>query len=95
MTTVTTEENALFYAEPPPQFGGVDELRAWSFRQFERLQQWTRRPQTAGVVFSKITSAVQEEFKAEDGLMIYAGSGVLGPQEGLYVREGAVWKKVT
>jgi hypothetical protein len=95
LTTVTTEENALFYAEPPPQTDDVQALRAWTFRQFERLQSWSRRPQAAGFVFSMITSNIDPEFKAEDGLMLYAGPGVLGPNEGIYVREGGTWKKVT
>jgi hypothetical protein len=94
LTTVTTEENALFYAEPPPQTGDTAEVVAWAFRQFERVQQWSRRPQAAGFVFSRIMSSIDPEFKAEDGLMIYAGAGVLGPQEGVYIREAGTWKKL-
>jgi hypothetical protein len=94
LTTIKTEENALFYAEPPPQYGDADETRAWAFRQFERMQQWSRRPQAAGFVFSRINSTIDPEFKAEDGLMIYAGAGVLGPQEGVYIREAGTWKKL-
>lgn len=83
---------ALFYADEPPQVaGGVID---WAYRQFVALQAFLRRPEFPAIVLSRIDALVHEEFKAEDGMLVYAGPGTLGPQEGLYIRESGVWKKI-
>lgn len=94
MTLIKSEPGALFFADAPPQSGNLRDVVSWADRQFQALAIFMRRPEFAGVVFTRVDTTVAEEFKAENGLMLYAGPGVLGPQEGFYVREGNSWKKL-
>lgn len=95
MTLKASEESALFYAENPPQTGEAPLLANWADAMFRRLAGFLRRPEFPAIVLTRIDTVLQPEFfKAEDGMLIYAGSGVLGPQEGLYVRESGTWKKL-
>ena len=94
MTLKSSEPGALFFADPPPQTGSVQELSAWADRTFQTLQWFLRRPEFPGIVLSRLDSILDPEFKAEDGMLIYAGPGTLGPQEGLYIRELNTWKKI-
>lgn len=75
----------------PSNLGG---LVVWCNRLFNWLSNFLRRPEFPGIVLSRIETVLQPEFKAEDGLLIYAAPGVLGPQEGLYIRELGTWKKL-
>jgi hypothetical protein len=95
MSLKPSEESALFYADPPPQTGNVHDVVRWADLLFRRLEAFVRRPEFNGVVFSLLEPTAVEEFKAEDGLMVYVGAGVFGPNEGLYLREGGTWKKIT
>jgi hypothetical protein len=93
MVLKTQEPDALFHVDPPPH--GLVDFRAWTFETLQRLERFLRTPEFAGVMFARIDTVVDPLlFKAEDGMMIYAGPGVLGPQEGFYVRESGAWKKV-
>lgn len=94
MTLKASEPGALFFAEPPPVTGSVADLASWADQLFRRLDAFLRRPEFPGLVLSVIQTTLDPEFKAEDGFLIYAGAGVLGPQEGLYIREGGTWKKL-
>lgn len=95
MTLSRSVESAKWYVDPPPQGDDLSMLARWTHRHLLTLQQFLQRPEFAGVVFSQINTTVQPEFKAEDGLMLHVAAGVLGPQEGLYIRESGTWKKVT
>ena len=96
MTLKRAEEAALFVVDHPPQDGAPAEAYGrWAQLMFERLAAFMRRPEFPGVVLTRLDAAIQPEFfKAEDGMLIYAGPGVLGPQEGLYIRESGQWKKL-
>lgn len=100
MTLAASEPSALFFADPPPQIGQqptaaqLQALAHWADRTFQQLQGFLRRPEFPGVVLTRVDSTLDPEFKAENGFLIYAGPGVLGPQEGLYVRESGAWKKL-
>jgi hypothetical protein len=92
--TLKTDNAGMFSVGAPPQGGDVVGVLRWCNRLFVFLANFLRRPEFPGVVFSRIDATNLEEFKAEDGMMIYAGPGVLGPQEGFYVHEAGLWKKL-
>jgi hypothetical protein len=96
MADPNTFEDALYHVDPAPRAPGMpaEAVAAWAEREFLKLQAFLRRPEFAGVVFVRFASAAWEEFKPQDGMMIYVGPGVLGPQEGFYVRESGSWRKV-
>jgi hypothetical protein len=94
MTLVATEPGALFFAEPAPQSGNLADVTAWADRTFRALAQFLARPQFAGIVLTRVDAVLWPEFKPEAGMLIYAGPGTLGPQEGLYVYESGTWKKL-
>lgn len=94
MTLLRSEEGALFYAESEPQSGAVADVTSWAARMFTRLDAFLRRPEFPGIVLTRLDATTIPEFKAQDGMLIYAGAGTLGPQEGLYIRESGVWKKI-
>jgi hypothetical protein len=86
---------ALYAADPPPvESTDPAAIVRWAYNEFVKVQRFLRRPEVPGVVFTRLDSAADPDFRAQDGFMIYAGPGVLGPQEGFYVREGNAWKKV-
>ena len=92
--TLKTDMAGLFSVGAPPQSGDLLGILRWCSRLFSFLQAFLRRPEFPGVVLTRIDASNIDEFKAEDGMLIYAGPGVLGPQEGLYVHESGVWKKL-
>lgn len=95
MTLARSEEAALWVADQPPMAGSSPEVYArWAQRMFERLADFLRRPEFPAIVLTRLDAVVQPEFKPEDGMLVYAGPGTLGPQEGLYVRESGAWKKI-
>lgn len=99
MTLVRSEQAALFFVDPPPQTGKLADTNAWLYETLTKLQGFLRRPEFSAVVYSKLDSIVAPEFKPESGMMVYAGAGTLGPQEGFYVYEGrpgagGSWKKL-
>lgn len=91
-----TPENLgfLYTPDPPPLGGSVEQLTAWVYSELGKVAQFMRRPEVPGIVFSRIDFAADPDFKAQDGLMLFVGPGVLGPQEGLYIRESGIWKKI-
>lgn len=95
MTLLKQETGAsIFAVEPAPQGNDVQALASWADVMFRRLEAILRRPEFPGIVLTRLDALLQPEFKAQDGMVIYAGPGTLGPQEGLYVRESGVWKKL-
>lgn len=94
MTLRASEPSALFALESPPQTGNVADVVQWTHRMLSVIEGFLRRPEFAGLVLTRIDTVVQPEFKAEDGFLVYVGPGVLGPNEGLYVRERGTWKKL-
>jgi len=92
--TLKTDMAGLFSVGAPPQSGELSGLLRWCARLFNFLQGFLRRPEFPGIVLTRIDATNIDEFKPEDGMLIYAGPGTLGPQEGLYVHEAGVWKKL-
>jgi hypothetical protein len=89
-----TPDNVLYTPDPAPFSGQVEGVIAWCWREFAKLAGFLRRPQFPGIILMRIESVNYAEFKPQDGMLIYAGPGVLGPQEGLYIRESGAWKKI-
>lgn len=88
-------DNTLYTQDPAPlQTSVLASVVAWASREFQKLQSFLRRPQFPGIILMRIDSISYDEFKPQDGMLIYAGPGVLGPQEGLYIRELNTWKKL-
>jgi hypothetical protein len=85
----------LFNVGPPPQGGDTTGLLRWCGRLFNFLDQFLRGPRFAGMTLTRVELVMPADFKAEDGMLMYAGAGTLGPTTGLYLRDGGVWKKVT
>jgi len=93
--TLKTDLAGILTVGAPPQSGDVQGVLRWSNRLWNYLAQFLRRPEFPSIVLTRIDSTAWDEFgRLEDGMMVYAGPGVLGPQEGLYIRETGVWKKV-
>jgi hypothetical protein len=90
--TLKTDQAGLFSVGAPPQSGDLIGVLRWCNRLFVFLAAFLRRPEFPGMVLTRIDAASLDEFKAEDGMLIYAGPGVLGVSEGLYLREAGVWK---
>jgi hypothetical protein len=93
--TLRTGMTALFAVGPPPQGGDVLGLVRWCTRLFEFLQQFVRRPEVSGLTLQRIDAAPAADFKAVDGMVMYAGPGVLGAGGGLYLRDGGTWKLIS
>lgn len=92
--TLKSDMAGLFSVGAPPQSGDVLGVTRWCARLFNFLQSFLRRPEFPGLVLSKIEANVWPEFKAEDGMLIYAAAGVLGANAGLYFRDGGTWRKL-
>lgn len=94
--TLTTQgqDTARFFAEPPPASGRVDDTVAWCARQFSKLETFLQQPEFSSVTHAPLDVVVDPATKLGPGLVLYAAAGVLGPAEGLYLREGAAWKRV-
>jgi hypothetical protein len=67
----------------------------WCNRLFTFLTQFLRGPEFAMVRLTRTDAALPADFKAQDGMLMYAGAGVLGASAGLYVRDGGTWKQIT
>jgi len=93
--TLRTGMTALFAVGPPPQGADVLGIGRWCTRLFEFLQQFVRRPEVAGLTLQRIDAALPADFKAQDGMLMYAGAGVLGAGAGLYLRDGGAWKLIS
>jgi hypothetical protein len=95
MALQSPELSALYQAEPAPYAATEPPtIVRWAANEFSKLARFLRRPEWPGVVFTRIDSAADPDFKPQDGMMVYCGAGVLGPQEGFYVRESGAWKKI-
>jgi hypothetical protein len=92
--TLKTDLAGLFSVGAPPQSGDLVGVLRWCNRLFVFLQAFLRRPEFPGIVLTRIDTASLEEFKPEDGMLIYVGPGVLGVTEGLYLREAGVWRRL-
>jgi hypothetical protein len=93
--TLKTDLSGVFAVGAPPQSGTLESTLVWCTRLFRFLGTFLRRPEFPTIVLTRIDSAAWDEYgRLEDGMLMYAGPGVLGPQEGLYIRETGVWKKV-
>jgi len=90
----TDQAGLLFYVDPMPQGGDQAELVAWMDRNLARLAAFLRRPEFPGLVLTQFEASSWEEFKAQNGMMVYVNAGVLGPQEGIYYYEESTWKKL-
>jgi hypothetical protein len=87
-------DNVLYNVDPPPISGTLANVLAWANREFLKLASFFTRPSFPVIVLVRIDSVLDPNFKAQDGMLAYVGPGVLGPQEGLYIREQSVWKKI-
>ncbi len=92
--TLKTDPAGLFSVGAPPQSGDMLGILRWCNRLFVFLQGFLRRPEFPGLVLTRIDATTIPEFRPEDGMLIYAGPGTLGPSEGLYIREAGVWKRL-
>jgi len=85
---------ALFAVGSPPQSGDATGLLRWCGRLFVFLQEFLRGPEFSGLTLQRIDTPPAADFKAEDGMLMYAGAGVLGTSRGLYLRDGGAWKLI-
>jgi hypothetical protein len=95
MTLQNSNLSALYAPEPCPLSGDTKALARWAQNEFEKLQQYFRRPEVPVVVWSKLdTGADADVARPQDGMMVYASAGVIGGPEGFYVFEANTWKKI-
>jgi hypothetical protein len=93
--TTNRDMVGLFAVGAPPQGVGADGLLRWCGRLFNFLDAFLRGPRFAGLTLSRVDITLPADFKAEDGMLMYAGAGTLGASTGLYLRDGGTWKLIT
>jgi hypothetical protein len=93
--TMQTGMSAFFAVGAPPQGGDFTGLLRWCSRLFVFLQQFLAGPEFNGVTLTRIDAPPPADFKAQDGMLIYAGPGALGASAGLYLRDGGSWKLIS
>jgi len=93
--TLRAGMSALFAVGAPPQGNDAVGIVRWCARLFEFLQQFLRGPEFPGLTLQRIDVAPAADFKAQDGMLMYAGAGVLGASAGLYLRDGGAWKLIS
>ncbi len=93
--TMQTGMATLFAVGPPPQGGDSVGILRWCNRLFVFLTKFLRAPEFSVVRLMRNDAALPADFKAQDGMLMYAGAGVLGAGAGLYVRDGGTWKQIT
>jgi hypothetical protein len=72
----------LFYApSPPPQSGGVDELRQWCVREFDRIASVTREGQSEAIRLDVLNANPEKRYA---GLVAFFAASVVGAAEGTY-----------
>lgn len=93
---MTTQKgmSSLFAVGAPPQSGDAVGIVRWCGRLFSFLQEFLPAPEVSGLTLRRIDSPPSADFKAADGMLMYAGAGVLGASQGLYVRDGGAWKLI-
>jgi hypothetical protein len=89
-----TEMAGLMLVGPPPQGGDSVGILRWCNRLFAFLTQFLREPEFSVVRLTQNDAVLPADFKAQDGMLMYAGAGMLGASAGLYVRDGGTWKKI-
>jgi hypothetical protein len=70
---------------------GAAEVMNWANGEFRKLELETQQPETRGVSF-EVLRAVPARYK--EGDLYFGAAGVFGGQAGLYIREGANWRKL-
>jgi len=91
---MATERAAgLFYApSPPPQSGGVDELRQWCAREFDRIAQATSEGRAQ---FLRLDVLNEAPARVYPGMVAFFGASIVGPTEGCYeYRSSGAWFKL-
>ena len=92
--TTQTGQSGIFAVGPPPQSGDSTGILRWCTRLFAFLATFLQGPEFSGVTLVRIDVALPADFKAQDGMLIYAGAGTLGASTGLYLRDGGAWKLI-
>lgn len=96
MALTTEQSGGLFTVDPLPVGGSLEALAEWTNKHLLLLQQVLNRPEFGGLVLTQATNAADDQVvRIEPGLVVYAAAGIIGANEGYYVREGGVWKKIT
>lgn len=93
--TLRTDMSGLFAANASPQSVTPEGIVRWVGQAFANLRQFLIGPEFSSVLLLRVDVTLPTDFKPEDGMLIYAGAGVLGSSAGLYLRDGGAWHKVT
>jgi hypothetical protein len=93
--TMQTGMSALLGVGPPPQSGDATGILRWCARLFAFLERFTRQPEFSGVTLTLVNPELPADFKAQDGMLMYAGPGTLGVAGGLYLRDAGAWKLIS
>jgi hypothetical protein len=90
---VVAKGEGTFYAPaPPPQSGGVEELRRWMVQELDRIATVTQEGRSQ---FLRLDVLNEEPARRFAGLVAFFGPSIVGPTEGTYeYRSDSVWHKL-
>lgn len=88
-----TRGEGLFYApSPPPQSGGVDELRRWMVQELERIASVTQEGRSQFLWLDVLNEAPARRFP---GMVAFFSASIVGATEGVYeYRSDNIWHKL-
>jgi hypothetical protein len=95
MVSKTRGRGATYNMSPPPQSGGMDELRNWCVREFERISDATSEGRSRGARWDILANLPEKPMRGD---VNFFAAGVVGPGslEGAYEYDvgAGTWRKL-
>lgn len=95
MVVKTRGRGATYNMSPPPQTGGLDELRNWCVREFERISDATNEGRARGARWDILSNLPEKPMRGD---LNFFAAGVVSPTsiEGVYEYDvgTATWRKL-
>jgi hypothetical protein len=95
MVTKTRGRGANYYPGPPPQTGGVEELRAWCVREFDRISVATGEGRSRGARWDILAELPEKPMRGDINFFL-ADVVAPGSIEGAYEYDvgAGTWRKL-
>jgi len=95
MVSKTRGRGATYNMSPPPQSGGLDELRNWAVREFERIATATGEGRSRGARWDILAELPEKPMRGDINFFA-AGVVSTGSLEGAYEYDAinATWRKL-
>jgi len=85
-------EGTFYAPSPPPQSGGVDELRRWMVQELDRIAVVTQEGRSQFLRLDVLNENPERRFA---GLVAFFSASIVGPTEGCYeYRSNNTWNKL-